>query len=45
LRRQKRKRRSGGAAERLDEAEWKMYREAMRLEKERQKRMDWPEKL
>jgi len=29
LRRQKGKRRSGGAAERLDEAEWKMYREAM----------------
>lgn len=34
---QKRKRKDGAAAEKLDEAEWRRHQEAMRLEHEREK--------
>ena len=34
---QKRKRKAGAAAEKLDEAAWRQHQEAMRLEREREK--------
>lgn len=37
MNRKKRKRRSGAAAEKLDEAAWHRHQEAMRLEREREK--------